>query len=298
MADQHLPSDYPFGPFVDVYSFLERVKSPRDVGESHSTALADMDTRRKSNLSADEATLIEAFQYPLPKCFRGSSSSNPSGAWLPGLKTKEAWLNKSRTRGIKLAIEDSQEGIRFRLASLIDTKYAAYPEAQALAHKLLADTSSFITSLGSFITTTQDNLENAGYPAADAWDLVSKLLNRIFATDCYHNKRGAAMESMDSEDRRSMARGVLWATFATHQIMREYQKHNFADHPSIAGEYTRFLVANAGVTKIERALGAIEKLSSRITALDGKVDQVERKAITAANKADEAVKAVKKKAAA
>jgi len=32
-ADKHLPQDYPFGSFVDAYSFLERVKSARDVSE-------------------------------------------------------------------------------------------------------------------------------------------------------------------------------------------------------------------------------------------------------------------------
>ena len=141
-------------------------------------------------------------------------------------------------------------------------------------------------------------MELAGYSPTGAWDLVSQIVNRMFATDCYHNMRGVAVERLDSGDRRSMAKGVIWATFATHQVMREYMKHSFHDHPSVAGEYTRFLVANAGISKVETALTAIERLNGLVKDLEGKIEQVEKKAIRASNKADEAEKLAKKKTSA
>ena len=95
-----------------------------------------------------------------------------------------------------------------------------------------------------------------------------------------------------------MAMGVMWATFATHQVMRECTKHSFADHPSVSGEYTRFLVANVGISKMDRALAAIDRLSELVKNLDNKLEQVEKKAIRASNKADEANKLANKKAAA
>ena len=285
-ADKYLPPNYPFGPFVDAYSFLERVKSARDVGE-FITAVSDMDTRRKSSLTADEAIVVEAFQHPLPRCFRGSSSSTTShNAWLPAMKKKENWENKTSTRGVKIAIQDNMAGIRGRVGALITQRLGQHAVAEQLARELLSDTVSFLTALLSFISTTFLNLTDAGYPEDDAWNLVSKLVYRMFATDCYHDKRGIATELLDSDNHRSMAIGILWATFATHQIMREYMRHAFADHPSISGEYTRFLVANAGVSKMNKALNTISKLEDMVKALERKTELAEKKAATASNKAD------------
>lgn len=294
-VDKYLPPDCPFGVFVDAYSFLERVKSAKDVGDLVS-AVGSMDTRRKANVSADEAIVVEAFQYPLPRCFRGGSSSgNLGSAWLPGIRTQEAWENKSGTRGVKIAIQDNMEGIRFRIDSLIQQRLYDFPEASSLAKQLLSDTVTFITSLIAFISNTFLQLSNAGYPDESAWDLVSKLVCRMFATDCYHDKRGIASELLDSDDHRSMATGILWATFATHQVMQEYLKYTFSDHPSVSGEYTRFLVANAGIAKLAAAEKTIAKLQNLVNALERKVETTEKKATTACSKADEAMKMAKKK---
>ena len=169
--DKYMPPNCHFGVFCDAYSFLERVKSSRDVGGGHNV-MADMETRRKLSLSADEAMVIESFQSPLSRCFRGSSSSSGLSAWLPGLRTKDAWLNKVGTCVVRLVIQDNTEGIHTRIASLIDTRYGnKYPEAAALAHRLL----SFITSLCSFITDTQKKLEDVGYLEESAWSLFRRL---------------------------------------------------------------------------------------------------------------------------
>jgi len=119
----------------------------------------------------------------------------------------------------------------------------------------------------------------------------------MFATDCYHDKRGIASELLDSDDHRSMAIGILWATFATHNVMQEYLKFSFSDHPSVSGEYTRFLVANAGISKVASAEKTITKLQALVTSLEKKVELAEKKATTASSKADEAMRVAKKKSA-
>jgi len=117
----------------------------------------------------------------------------------------------------------------------------------------------------------------------------------MFATDCYHDKRGIASELLDSDDHRSMAVGILWATFATHNIMQEYLKFGFADHPSVSGEYTRFLVANAGIAKISTAEKTIAKLQTLVTGLEKRLEMAEKRATTASSKADEALRVANKK---
>ena len=302
-ADKHLPPHYPFGPFIDIYSFLERVKSSRDIGDILN-AVSDMDTRKKANLSADEATIVEAFQHPLPRCFRGSSSSSGSsiGSWLPGIKNKVAWENKSGTQGVKIAIEDNLEGIRSRIDGIIEQRLGrdystgkSYDEAAGLAREMLSETVTFLKSLNSFITTTYKNLIDAGYPDDAAWGLVvTKLVYRFFATDCYHDKRGIATELFDSVNHRAMCIGSLWATFSTHQVMRDYLRLSFENHPSISAEYTRFLVAHAGVSKVEKAMKGVDALTTLVASLEKKIETAEKKATTASSKADEAVKLAKK----
>ena len=301
--DKYLPPSTPFGPFVDVYSFLERVKSYKDIDESVN-AVYDMDLRKKANLTSDEATVIDAFVHPLPRVFRGSggySSAGQLGSWLPGVKNKEAWENKSNTLGIRVAIEDSTSGIRSRLDNIISLRlskdYAtgkSYEEAADLAKIMLADTCNFISKFNAFVSNTHLNLTEAGYPDKSAWHLVTKLGYRFFATDCFHGKRGIASEMMDSNDHRSMAKTVLWATFSTHEVMRSYVRMKFEDHPSISAEYTRYLIANAGVAKIERALESVNTLNTLIASIEKKVDTADKKATTASSKADEALRAAKR----
>jgi len=77
--------------------------------------------------------------------------------------------------------------------------------------------------------------------------------------------------------------------------MQEYLKFGFADHPSVAGEYTRFLVANAGIAKISAAEKTIVKLQGLIAGLERKVEMNEKKATTASSKADEAMRVATRK---
>ena len=62
----------------------------------------------------------------------------------------------------------------------------------------------------------------------------------------------------------------------------------------MSGEYTRFLVAHAGITKVERALKGVENLNSVISNLEKRLDAAEKKATTASSKSDEALKAAKR----
>ena len=291
----HLPPNFPFGAFVDVYSFLQRVKSNRDIVESERSIVAGMEDRRKSKLTADESLVVESFADPLPRCFNGPSSTDAAN-WLPGLKSKQKWETDSGIKGVKLAIKDNIEGIRARLEAVISQRLgSSFPVATGLARELLSDTITFITALIAFISNTYQKLTNAGYPPVDAWSLVSKLVYRMFATDCFHEKRGIATEMLDADDHKSLAVGILWSTFGTHMVMRDYLKFDFADHPSISGEFTRFLVANAGVSKINKAEDTIKRLDKKVVELEKLVATLDKKATSASNRADEAHKLAAKR---
>ena len=291
----HLPSRFPFGAFIDVYSFLERVVSFRDAAPT--TELKQMEVRKKLNLSSDDALVIESFKHPLPKIFSGGASEtsmSKSSSWLPGISSVEKWECKYGLAGAKVTIKDNLEVIRNRLESIIATRLATHTEAQSLARQLLSDTIAFISSLSRFISETYTRLELAGFGSDGAWNLVSKLVHRFFATDC-SLKRGPVLEVLNAENAEVMAVGALWGTFSTHQVMREYTRHGIENHPSIASEYVRFLVANCGLNRVASLEKRLISMEKEVKDLRSATAEVKKAATTAANKADEAKKLAAKK---
>ena len=251
---------------------------------------------KKLSLSADSGLAIESFKHPLPKVFRGSSTLDVGigRCWLPGIPTPERWEDYHGLSGAKISIKSSIEEIRSRLESLIMERLRDNFEGQALARQMLSDTLTFISQLGEFISDTYRNLEIAGFSKGSAWQLVLKLVHRIFAKDC-HMKQGAVSEILDVSDSKVLGTGILWATFATHQVMREYMKHGIENHPSMASEYVRFLVANSGLSKIDKMEARLLALEEENKTLKRDVAQADKAAKSAANKAEEAKLLAKKK---
>lgn len=222
-AEENLPASFPFGVFVDVYSFLERVQCFRE--SSGFSKLKNMDVRRKLEVTADEALVIEGFKHPLPKVFSGNSTETTMLTnWLPGVKTKSSWEDEHGLRGTKITIKESIVGIEACLTAIIHERLTHHVEAKALALQMLSVTITFITNLSRFISETFLRLETAGFDDKLAWDLVSKLVHRMFAMDC-HDKRGVVHEFLDATDRRELFAGVMWGTLVTHQVMQEYTRY-------------------------------------------------------------------------
>ena len=293
-AEKFLPPNFSFGSFVDVYSFMERVISSKDVASS--TALKNMETRNKLSITADEAIIIESFKHPLPKVFSGSSSSDTLSlsSWLPGVPTKEKWEDTVGLSGAKILLQENEAIVRNRVEEVINLRLRGYPEAQALARVLLSDTITFMNALSRFISETYKRLKDSGFGKVDSWKLVSKVVHRIFATDC-HLQRGTVSEFLDASDNKTMAVGVLWGTFATHQVMREYMINGVENHPSISSEYVRFLVANCGLERIVQLEAKATALTAELQEVKKIAQEAKKAAISASNKADQVEKASKKK---
>ena len=296
-CEKCLPPEFPFGAFVDIYSFLQRIKSFRDKADPDS--LKSMDYRDRLDLTADEAITLEAFSHPLPKGFRGTSSEEGQMAvWIPGIKTPEKWEDKNETVGVKIMIKENIEVVRSRVLAVIKHRLNGYPEATALARELLADTITFITELSEFMSSTLRTLRQAGFERMNAWNLVSKLVHRILGVDCYL-KRGLSFELLDAKAHKALAVSVLWGTFGTHQVLRSFQQHGIENHPSMSSEYVRFLVAHTDATKVDQLEEKVKgleaqskKWESEAKRLDKEVDGAKKSITTANNKLDDLKKAV------
>jgi hypothetical protein len=68
--------------------------------------------------------------------------------------------------------------------------------------------------------------------------------------------------------------------------MEEFNKLNFADHPSIASEYTKFLMTNTGHDSVEALAASVTSLTSDVSMLKTQLAEARRRAETASTKAD------------
>ena len=114
----HMPSTLPFGGFIDIYSYLERVSSYKDIAST--TVLKNMEIRQKLDLTADEALIIESFKHALPRIFNGSSlNASTFSSWLPGVPSKEKWEDSVGLSGAKITIRDNDTSIGARVEEVI-----------------------------------------------------------------------------------------------------------------------------------------------------------------------------------
>ena len=90
-----------------------------------------------------------------------------------------------------------------------------------------------------------------------------------------------------------MAVGVLWATLATYQVMREYMEHGIENYPCISSEYVGFLVAHSGLTRLDRLEKRVSTLERDNDELKKQVIATVKAATTAFNKAEHALKEAK-----
>ena len=284
----------PFGVFVDPYTILQRITSYRDVASD--SVIKDMKTRRDVQITADEEIAIASFDKPLPKLFRGVSNDNSPRSWVPGIPTKTRWEDEYGMAGVKLTILNNLDNVSDGLASAIEARISDTTtdsrECQALARELVASSISFLKSLCTFISETNRNLLLAGFNESSAWDLVCKLVHRIFARDC-HVVRGSVSEHLDASEKKAMAVNVLWATLSTHQIIKEYTSHGIENHPSIASEYVRFLVANSGLSKLDKMEKKLVAAEKEIVDMKKEVKEARRIADKSTTRLDDLVRTVK-----
>lgn len=290
-VDKNLPEDIPFGAFVDPYSLLERISSCKDAALT--SELKNMELRKKLNLKPDEAISLNGFNHSLPKYFYG----NHGDKWLSGIPTASKLLSEDHLTGVKVTINEGMESTRERIEVNATIRLSqgkgATAEAKAIARATCSDSCEFVNEILTFAVDTNNQLVSSGFAKDEAWNLVSKLIHRIFAVDC-NSRRAIAKENINGSNAKELAGGVLWATFATHDVMREYRKYGIKNHPSIASEYVRFLVAHSGLRRLAKLETQVASFDERIKTLTAELQKVAKSATTAANKADQAMALAKK----
>lgn len=286
---------FPFGVFLDVYSFLARIQT---YGESKETMLKNLELNQRTKLTSDEVTTLASFTSMLPAIFGKASGnsafSSTKKTFLPALREKDDWETKNRDGGVKRIIEDQIKNVLCQMRDLITARLHGRSEAIMLATTCLSASQAFIIDLSRFISDTHSDLELSGFPSDASWLLVTKLVVRIFRTDL-DRVRSYIRGKMDTLDQTQLVTDALWATLRTLGVMQEYQKHGIENHPAISAEYVRFLVTHSGQGSIVQFKRDLPKLESTVNELASVAKATQSTAGTALNKAEEAKKLAAKK---
>ena len=130
---------FPFGVFLDIYSFLARIQTYADTKD---TMLKNLDLNLSTKLTSDEVTTLSAFTNMIPIIFGRASGnaalSSTKTTFLPAMREKEDWETSSRDGGIKRIIEDQIKNVLCQMRDLISSRLHGRSEAIMLATTCLS----------------------------------------------------------------------------------------------------------------------------------------------------------------
>ena len=299
-VDENLgPLDFPFGVFLDVYSFLARIQTGYTLEDSAQAMLKNLDLNQRVKMTSDEATTLSSFTYMIPPNLGKAGSGNSALAgtkttFLPALREKVDWENKYRNGGVRYIIEDQMPNVIYQMKDLISTRLRGNSQAIMLATTCLSVSQTFVVELIRFISDTYRDLELAGFPEKASWLLVTKLVVRIFGTDL-DKVRSHIRGKMDTDAHNQLATDALWGTLRTIGVMQDYLRHGIENHPAISAEYVRFLVSNSPLGLLTRSENQVKSNTAKLEDVNATCKAAQAAAGTAMNKAVEAKKIAEKK---
>ena len=288
-ARDNLPGVIPFGVFVDVYTFLNRML---DSGGSDKL-LHHLVDQHRLGLSGDDALTLESFQLPTPKMFGSSSSLSAlrtaSRSWIGTMPSATVWEDPKTSMGIRDRLRSQIPNIREQVMSNINMRLSNHPIGRSLAIACLEGTIAFINTLSSWISDTHLRLTTHGYSSDLSWQLVTQVIYHVFTSDL-DKARNFVRDGADTSNPQMLHGSILRGIFRTHQAMDEYMQYGFGSHPSVASQYLNFLVDSRGAdvdqsdTKLSKA---VSKLDSKVEAIEKTAKEARSAASTAANGLDQ-----------
>jgi len=151
--------------------------------------------------------------------------------------------------------------VSMQLESNIDKVLRNYPDAKQMARDLLLNAKRFVIDLLNFMSQDYNSWKLRGYTKKEAWKMTCRSVHRIL--DDLQGARMTGRDAGDGADIDRVTATYIWATAKAHEVMDDYLKYQFFEHPAIAAVLARHLAATAVLPD--------ETLSSKIQALDNKL---------------------------
>jgi hypothetical protein len=261
-----------FGLFVDGHSLLDFFSF---VGflDAESVANSFHSSNKSGFKSMLETRVAASMQNFFPAPFGKTAAEKiEDSESLPGIPDPDKFDNGST--GIRYKILRGMKDVSAQLESNIDKVLRDYPDARQMARDLLLNAKRFVIDLLNFMSQDFNSWKLRGYTKKEAWKMTCRSVHRIL-----DDLQGARMTGRDAGDGCEVDRMTatyIWATAKTHEIMDEYLKYQFFEHPAIAAVLARHLAATA-VLPDETLSSKVQQLDNKLNKLITKVDSIESK---------------------
>jgi hypothetical protein len=256
-----------FGLFVDGHSLLDFFSF---VGflDAESVANSFHSSNKSGFKSMLETRVAASMQNYFPAPFgKVAGEKIEDSESLPGISDPDKFDNGST--GVRYKILRGMKDVSLQLESNIDKVLRDYPDAKQMARDLLLNSKRFIIDLLNFMLQDYNSWKLRGYTKKEAWKMTCRSIHRIL--DDLQGARMTGRDAGDGSDIDRVTATYIWATAKAHEVMDDYLKYQFFEHPAIGAMLARHLAATA-VLPDENLSNKLRIVDDKLTKLTAKVD--------------------------
>eukprot|EP00980_Cylindrotheca_fusiformis_P015382 scaffold4326_cov121-Cylindrotheca_fusiformis.AAC.4 len=262
--------------------------------------LKTTETINKLDLKSNRAAqALLAFSSPVPELFVDSSSLE--NIWSITAKDK-SYFNRVKTfaewKKLRSAIKTHTNTVEGATKRRLRSMYPELTPIRLLYENSIIESVGCLNSLVDYMDDVINDMTHVGMSEAQAFAMATRLGDAFFR-EC-HKVRAAVADDLEAKDHLKLATTLWYAVTKTLDVMMDFKRRRFREHPAIAAEYVQFLVqatirdesaddADDQIKDVEKiAKDAKKSADSTKTKMDG----VQSKLAGAAKDAKDALKAV------
>jgi hypothetical protein len=279
---------HPSGLIVDVHMVLEHIHYALEGIDT----IATMEKLYKIKVTCiADSVAMTSFDTKTPKFFcktQGHRVLKGDASYLDAIPTQNDWSDVAT--GYKMRLQEALMEFQESHGTFIDQSVEIGSRPHTLAHAALTESSAWLIGFIQFIDEYYRELSKAKFGAGKAWHVTTRLAKRIL--DEVGAQRYGVQNAFQVGNSRQICQQIVWAVLKSHDVMLEYKRLNFKNHPSIATELVKFLAINTSFEAIEKLITQVASHQVEIRENTKNVAAATKSAMSAGNKADEGRKLI------
>jgi hypothetical protein len=281
--EKELPH-HPSGLIVDAHMVFERIFYNMD----NSDTLQRLQQCYKIKVTTiADGVAITSFDSKMPKFFsrsHGHKVVKSDGSFFDAIGSYQEWDDPAT--GYRLRLQEELSNFEDIHGTYLD-EYFSHESGQGYSVSRLALTESmaWIEGFITFMDTYYRELTKAKFGSSKAWHVTTRLAKRVL--DEVGTTRQSAQGGFEAGNAVKICQNIVWAVLKAHDVMAEYKRLAFKNHPSVATELVKFLAINTSFEAIEKLVAKVGVLEADASEMKKQVSAAVKASASAANKADE-----------
>jgi hypothetical protein len=238
-----------------------------------------------------DGVAMTSFDAKTPKFFskiKGHHVLKLDASYFDAIVSHAEWSDP--TTGFRMKLQETLVEFETAHASCIDNAVENGSKIHAVAHAALTETMAWITGFIQFIDEYYRELTKAKFGPTKAWHVTTRLAKRIL--DEVGTPRYGVQGAFEVGNSTQICQKNFWAVLKSHDVMADYKRLNFKNHPSIATELVKFLAINTSFEAIDKVTTKANWLELEVLEFKKLLAAANKAASSASNKADELAKVV------